>query len=100
MSKKYRGRIAEFIKQMAANPVTVKDYYEAKAMPEKFHQTQFRFTFNSNQKERVQELEKSNQFYESAPTDLYHKAFLLRQRQPEKEIGPPKMKFKASTGVE
>lgn len=43
---------------------------------------------------------KQNQQLESAPADLYHKAFLLRQRVPEKEIGPPKMKFKANTAIE
>lgn len=38
--------------------------------------------------------------YESEPLDLHKKAFLLRQREPEKELGASYMKFKPNSTVE
>ena len=38
--------------------------------------------------------------FDSEPLDLYKKGFLLRPRQPEKEIGAAFMKFKPNSTVE
>eukprot|EP00347_Sterkiella_histriomuscorum_P007413 403349018 len=100
MSKKYRDRVAEFIKEMAQKPVVVKDYYERQPTADKLQKSVFRFTYNSSQKERIAETSKNQSFFESEPLDLYKKGFLLRPREPEKEIGPQFMKFKAISTVE
>ena len=37
---------------------------------------------------------------DTTPADIERKAFLLRKRDPVKEIGPDKIKFKASNSIE
>ena len=41
-----------------------------------------------------------NALIDTIPANLDKKAFRLRVREPEKEIGPEKLKFKASSSVE
>ncbi|CDW91493.1 UNKNOWN [Stylonychia lemnae] len=85
---------------MAKNPISVKDYYNRQPTPDKLQKNVFRYTHNSSQKERVMEQSQNYSYFESEPLDLYKKGFLLRQREPEKELGQSFMKFKPSTTVE
>lgn len=41
-----------------------------------------------------------NAVIDATPANLDKKAFLLRPRAPEKEIGPQKLKFKPSNTIE
>ena len=53
-----------------------------------------RLTFKNTQ-ERVAQSEYDNQLIDVTPVDLDKKAFKLRKRSPEKEIGPSQMHMKS-----
>jgi hypothetical protein len=94
---------------MEDQPVKINDEYKAKQTDSLMSPLkagsdvtykQFKYSYNHSDKERIQRSQEVNSVIDTLPTNIDKKAFLLRPRAPEKEIGPEKLKFKASSSLE
>lgn len=125
MTANYRARVQKFIKEMVNKPIEKKDSYDELQLAtfdRNIHNAKDNnqgmstqrqqilglakgFRYKSTSKERIVESLQKNSIFDPVPNDMHkgttaEKIMKLRQRIPEKEIGPAAFCYKAKTGFE